>query len=506
MRWLDVSSKKQELENAEDYQKEVASSDGVRKFMDISIDGQDDDAAEEDGLKLFFTISTSHVDRDGDIIDQGGWDLDEYKKNPVVLWAHDSTAPPVARANSTYLAPSTAKDADAEAIHLMSVAEFPSRDLYPFGNMVGRLYKNGFLHGASVGFLPVEYEISKDKDREGFAPIDFKKQRLLEWSAVPVPSNPEGLVQARSAGIDLSPMVTWAEKILDGEGSLVLPRHLLEEVRKNSSSKVFILDKKSGIQLDMFRAEESFSEKVEEQVKSFTKDAHEHFTHDHDKLEEEFGCKDFVQDKTVISYRSAHPDGSAKAPEDEAWDGPKYVAEADVGELYDMSTYYSGDGEDKGDYKLPHHKTDGTVVLRGVQAAMAALLGARGGVDVPSDERKGIYNHLAEHYRAFDKDPPEFRAAVIEEEKGHVTTEEPAEVDAEAQEEWPGDDDDQAVEKQPDLKPDVSGAEEAESQDEVEKNDDDLRRLAKATFERRVLSLTHELKDLVGQISRGVDR
>jgi len=208
MRWLDVSSKKQELENAEDYQKEVASSDGVRKFMDISIDGQDDDAAEEDGLKLFFTISTSHVDRDGDIIDQGGWDLDEYKKNPVVLWAHDSTAPPVARANSTYLAPSTAKDADAEAIHLMSVAEFPSRDLYPFGNMVGRLYKNGFLHGASVGFLPVEYEISKDKDREGFAPIDFKKQRLLEWSAVPVPSNPEGLVQARSAGIDLSPMVT----------------------------------------------------------------------------------------------------------------------------------------------------------------------------------------------------------------------------------------------------------------------------------------------------------
>lgn len=63
-------------------------------------------------------------------------------------------------------------------------------------------------------------------------------------------------------------------------------------------------------------------------------------------------------------------------------------------------------------YKLPHHDIrSGKLVAnwRGVAAAMAALLGARGGVDVPEDDRKGIYNHLRSHYKQFDKPIPEFR-------------------------------------------------------------------------------------------------
>ena len=348
MKWLDVSNKKNELEDEEQYHKEISSSDGLRKFMEVSIEGASDSPAEEEGLKLFFTISTPHVDRDGDIIDQTGWDLDEYKKNPVVLWAHDSSAPPVARANSTYLSPVANKSTGEDQIHLMSVAEFPSRDLYPFANMVGRLYKNGFLHGASVGFLPVEYEMSKE--REGFAPVDFKRQKLLEWSAVPVPSNPEGLVQARSAGIDLAPMVEWAEKILDGEGALILPRHLIEEVRKNSSSKVFIMNKDSSIKIDM----------------------------------------------------SALP----------------------------------GEGR-----------------VKSIEEAVTEAI---------TEERERI-------------------AQMAKEEE----TTSPEEKDLTS-------DENQTKEKAP--------------QGAAETNNDDLRRLAKATFEQKVLSLTHELKDLIGQISTGDDR
>ena len=62
------------------------------------------------------------------------------------------------------------------------------------------------------------------------------------------------------------------------------------------------------------------------------------------------------------------------------------------------------------DLKLPHHRpSDGRVVWRGVVAAMAALLGARGGVDIPENERRAVYDHLASHYRQFDEEPPEFR-------------------------------------------------------------------------------------------------
>jgi hypothetical protein len=295
-------------------------------------------------------------------------------------------------------------------------------------------------------------------------------------------------------------MVTWAEKILDGEGSLILPRHLLEEVRKNSSSKVFILNKDSSIQLDMFRVEEKSEEKAP-QLKSIVEDAHEHFTHGQDKVA--------METKTVITYNDAHPDGSPKAPEDESWDGPRAFTEADgVGNLYDMCTYYDEDGETKGDYKLPHHHPDGTVVLRGVQAAMASLMGSRGGVDIPAADRRGVYNHLAEHYRAFDKEPPEFKSAGVH----SADAEEMASSIGRDGEVVP----DELLEKpkasiiedgkEKELTLDASQAKEADSQDEVETNDDDLRRLAKATFEQRVLSLTQELKSLVGEISRGVDR
>lgn len=63
------------------------------------------------------------------------------------------------------------------------------------------------------------------------------------------------------------------------------------------------------------------------------------------------------------------------------------------------------------DLKLPHHdpKTH-AVNWRGVVAAMAALLGARGGVDIPAEDKQKVYNHLARHYRDdFGREPPKLK-------------------------------------------------------------------------------------------------
>ncbi len=66
-----------------------------------------------------------------------------------------------------------------------------------------------------------------------------------------------------------------------------------------------------------------------------------------------------------------------------------------------------------GDLKLPHHQAGtsgvGKAVWRGVAAAMAALLGARGGVSIPDGDRKAVYNHLAKHYAQWDKEVPDFK-------------------------------------------------------------------------------------------------
>ena len=89
--------------------------------------------------------------------------------------------------------------------------------------------------------------------------------------------------------------------------------------------------------------------------------------------------------------------------------------------------------EVKSSYKLPVAKMmDGklTLVYRGVVAAMSALNGARGGVDIPDSEREKVYKTLERYYKMFDKTPPPLRAnqqvdsVAIEEVAEEVYTEE----------------------------------------------------------------------------------
>jgi HK97 family phage prohead protease len=66
-----------------------------------------------------------------------------------------------------------------------------------------------------------------------------------------------------------------------------------------------------------------------------------------------------------------------------------------------------------GAYKFPHHDIQGgklVVHRKGVIAAMGAALGARGGTSIPEADRKKVYNHLAQHYKAMDMDPPEYHS------------------------------------------------------------------------------------------------
>lgn len=171
--------------------------------------------------RIEFIITTDRVDRDQDTIDPAGWDFKDYENNPVVLWCHDHFCPPIARAVS--LEPSDNK--------VKSVAEFTPEDLYPFGYMTYRLYAEGFLHAVSVGYQPKEYTVAEDR-KWG---LNYLKQSLLEYSAVPVPSNPDALVVARSKGIDTRPMKAWAEQLLDENAQPGDARLRLEVLRKYSA-------------------------------------------------------------------------------------------------------------------------------------------------------------------------------------------------------------------------------------------------------------------------------
>lgn len=157
--------------------------------------------------KMSFTISTAAVDRDGDTIDPKGWDLGSYTKNPVVLWAHDYSSPPVGKAVNIK---STEHGLQADV-------EFLPQGLDPFADKIHDMCKAGFLNATSVGFRGMEYD--EASGRKGY---DFKKQELLEFSIVPVPCNPEALAQRGLKNDQLKhyakEMNAWSKSVL-GEAS-----------------------------------------------------------------------------------------------------------------------------------------------------------------------------------------------------------------------------------------------------------------------------------------------
>ena len=138
---------------------------------------------DDDKRSVTFTITTGAVDRDNDTINVDGWDLKSYLKNPVVLFAHRSDLPPVAKATSVV------KTAGA----LRATTEFLPAGIYPLADQVYEMVKRGFLRATSVGFRPKRDKFSWNEERGG---IDFEEQELLEFSVVPVPSNPEALLSA----------------------------------------------------------------------------------------------------------------------------------------------------------------------------------------------------------------------------------------------------------------------------------------------------------------------
>ena len=146
---------------------------------------------EEAGVIRNVVGSSAVVDRMGDIIDQAGWNLKDYLNNKVILWGHNvrEERPPIAKALKVWVEGKGTKNAK-----LMFDLKFDLQD--SFAAEIYRKIKDGFLNTVSVGFLPHEWE-ELDPDN-WFGGLKFTKQDLLELSIVPVPANPEALIQLNS--------------------------------------------------------------------------------------------------------------------------------------------------------------------------------------------------------------------------------------------------------------------------------------------------------------------
>jgi hypothetical protein len=346
---------------------------------------------------VYFGIaSTAGLDRDEEVLIPRGVQTNDFMTNPVMLHIHDYRQVSVGKVLKLGVT-------DEEVGMAFMFAETDQ------GQELRSLYDGDFMSAFSVGFIPrsvmridddtpdkIDIEVPSAaevrtsehvsdyiKGEDGEYTLDAEPAEkfrldltkydrrpravvsaweLLEVSPVPVPSNPEAL--------------------------------LVRAVRKACSR--FTGPAKAFAEATLGEALKTTTTTLEEFLLAL----------------DDFELRGSVARHTTPIDNEASWDGSAARATLARWASSDNTGSK---ETMDWGKFSRGYGwfdsnaiEAFGSYKLPHHVIrDGELVgiWRGITTAMGALLGARGGVDVGGDTQ-AVYNHLAQHYRDNDREPP----------------------------------------------------------------------------------------------------
>ncbi len=146
-------------------------------------------------------ISTEAVDRYGDIIRVKGWELGNFKKNPVLLFGHNNAAFSIEDTLPIGKVLKPRKGAmKSGGKALLADEQFFTADLNPKAELVWKMVAANALPARSVGFLPLPGGTKRPKDEAervkmgvGEYGVEYTSHELLENSVVPIPANQEAL-------------------------------------------------------------------------------------------------------------------------------------------------------------------------------------------------------------------------------------------------------------------------------------------------------------------------
>ena len=142
----------------------------------------------EDGSAHRMVIAANELSRNGDELNLRGISFKNYRKNPVVLWAHDSyQGIPIAK---------TVKIGHDEQGRIVADFEFNSDD--EFAARVENAWNGGFIRAASIWYKPTK--VVEMLDEQGRVDrLRIEESELLEWSLVAVPADPDSVRAAARA-------------------------------------------------------------------------------------------------------------------------------------------------------------------------------------------------------------------------------------------------------------------------------------------------------------------
>jgi len=138
--------------------------------------------AEDEDRTIEFVASKEIVDRGGDLVKIKGIDLKNYKKNPVICWAHGHSDLPIGKAVNIR------KTGDELRIKV----QFPTPEEYGFADTIYKLCKGKYLNGCSVGIIP-DYKSNEYIDDKNGVTRVINKCEFVELSVAPLPMNPQTL-------------------------------------------------------------------------------------------------------------------------------------------------------------------------------------------------------------------------------------------------------------------------------------------------------------------------
>ena len=174
--------------------KEGNVADGIVLYGDALLKAAPKEAQEEELFE--WVMSDYTLDRDMERIDPTGWDLKNYKKNPVVLWGHNPNIPAIGVALDAGV--------DKERGLLTGRIKFSSKEVDPFAWMIKEKIREGILKTGSVGFRPIKVEIVEGDEGKGTKPSEqarliHRKQELYEFSIVNIPANTNAAIRRDAA-------------------------------------------------------------------------------------------------------------------------------------------------------------------------------------------------------------------------------------------------------------------------------------------------------------------
>lgn len=144
------------------------------------------------GSRTFkFVASDESEDRDGDIVRAAGWDLSDFKKNPIILYGHNHMMP-------IGYSPST----KVESKRLVSDIKLAAEGTSEFIDTLAKLMDQKIVRAVSVGFRATKApSMRRDEENDRIIGFEFNGQKLLEISVVAVPSNANALEMAKGYGL-----------------------------------------------------------------------------------------------------------------------------------------------------------------------------------------------------------------------------------------------------------------------------------------------------------------